>query len=72
MMAPRSASAATVPHEVTDDAPGLDPRDAEQSIIQGLLYLEREAVEASLMDLATTIRSALDGYIRQSAQESDA
>ncbi|GAA0580305.1 hypothetical protein [Caenispirillum bisanense] len=40
----------------------LPPQTAEQTILEGLLYLEREAHDAGLPDLAHAIRAAVTVY----------
>lgn len=61
-----------VPLQPAAPQPAQGLSDAEQSIVQGLLYLEREALDARLIDLANTIRAAVDLYITQSTRECDA
>ena len=38
------------------------PQSAEQTILEGLFYLEREALDAGLPDLAHAIRAAVAVY----------
>lgn len=49
--------------------PLVDPATVEKTIVDGLLYLEREAAEADLVDLARTIRAAVDVYRNTQPQE---
>lgn len=46
------------------------PPDVERAIMEGLLYLEREASEACLGSLATVIRAAVAVY-RQDQRDED-
>ena len=39
------------------------PHQVERDIILGLIYLEREARVASLMNLAKTIKSSMSDYL---------
>lgn len=69
-----AATATAAPMTAADrtEATGPARTEAEQSIVQGLLYLEQEASAARLVDLAHTIRAAVDLYTRQSAKECEA
>lgn len=52
--------------------PVIDRSTVEQTILDGLLYLEREALEADLADLARIIRSAAETYRNAQSEECDA
>lgn len=49
-----------------------DRQEAERSIVQGLLYLEREAAQARLGALASTIRAAVNVYQDETREETRA
>lgn len=45
------------------------PAEAERTIVEGLLYLEREASQARLGSLASVIRAAVDVYKEDQGEE---
>jgi len=47
----------------TDCSIDLAPHQVERDIILGLIYLEREARVAKLMNLAKTIKSSMSDYL---------